>query len=491
MSRLLKIVALAMLVVAVTAGGAMAAGSLNITNAKTMEYKLTTNGAFTVNSSNGAGGAATGTIVTYAPVTTLNAGDYVRFTLAGAKFKTGETVWLSTAASSAEAIGTTTSATTVDIAVQSNKIIAAGVHYSLTLADVRSQLTIMPSLVVDAGATGATVVTIAADAYNNVGQLYTLSSAAARNIITMSATSTMTATFTDQTAADRTIDVNQGRLRFTTTVPGSLTTASKIVVAQSGLNVTVDPTQANFQYTLTVTGDLTGLTFIKLGTNAATTITAAMKTASSAAITGTGDVDPLTNAGGVNNIVFTVDGTTVLSGRTLTLSLAVTKTNETTTYGTAGTITPLAGTNSAPTHVFAINGFQAVMPYGIANATYQTSCYISNPSANASDAYVDILSTQSGASLTALTNLSIGSIPAYSTRRVSLDTAVTPYTITGVAGTPIPLGLVDWDKYSVKFTVQGPNSSVTINCVQVDLPSTGAKRVVPVLTGDGTDYRRQ
>lgn len=495
MSRLFKIVALAMLVVAVTAGGAMAAGSLNVTG-KTFEYKLTTNGTYTVQSS-----IITGAVVSYSPLSTLSSGDFVRFTLTGAKFKAGETVYLSqVGGTSRVAEGTTTSATTVDIAVRSSVIynIVGGTQYNLTLSTgptgAASTGPELPSLVVDSGMSAGGTVTIKADAYNSVGAMYTLSSVDAVALLTSSSTNTLTTTFTDDaTALNRTIDVNQARQRFTTTVPGNLTTSFKVVVANpSPTNVTIDQISSNFQYTLTVTGDLSGLTYIKLGTNTATTITAAMRTAGSAAITGTGNVDPLTNASGNNNVVFTVDGSTTLSARSLALSLVVTKTNETTTYGTAGNITPKAGTGTATAHAWLINGYQAVMPYGIANATYPTSCYISNPTSLAADAYVDIMSSQSGATLTSLTNISIGSIPAYSVRRVNLDNSVTPYLVSGVAGTAIPLtGLIDWDKYAAKFTVQGANASVTINCVQIDLVGTGAKRVVPVLTYTSGDYWRQ
>ncbi|MFZ4439372.1 MAG: hypothetical protein ACOYOS_13155 [Syntrophales bacterium] len=486
MSRLFKVVALAMLIVAVTASGAMAVGSMTITT-KTIDYKLTTNGAYNVQSS-----IVAGLAVSYYPLTTLTAGEYVRFTLAGAKFKTGEVVWLNGVSTSTMGIGTCTDSSVVDVAVVSGKTIVAGSPYQLVISTATT--TQMPTIIVNAGMAASGVATIAADAYNATGNMYTLSSVAASNLITaVSAANSMTVTMTDDaTTANRTIDVNQSRQRFTTTVPGSLTTSFKLAFSPGTADILSVQNNTNFQYTLTVAGDLSGLTYIKIGTNAAVTVTDAFKTAGSAAITGawlsasTGD--GLENVV-TNNVVFTVDGSTALSARTFTLSFVLTKTNQTTLYGTAGNITPNVASASATTHVWLINGYQAVMPYGIANATYQTSCYINNPSINAALAYVDIVSTQSGASLTALTNLSLGSIPAYSTRRVTLDTSVTPYLASGLPGTAIALGLPDWDKYSAKFTIQGPNSSVTMNCVQVDSATT--KRVVPVLTATSNDYYRQ
>lgn len=130
------------------------------------------------------------------------------------------------------------------------------------------------------------------------------------------------------------------------------------------------------------------------------------------------------------------------------------------------------------------NGYQGVIPYISASSTFTTICFLSNKSSQSGPVTVDIMTSQSGASLASLTALSLGTVPALGTMRMDFASGITPYTYAGgveSAGTATALtGLQANDRYTAMINIGASPSSVTVNCIQLD--PAGSKRAVPVLT---------
>jgi len=409
MGKLFRIVALAMLVVAITAGGAMAASSLSVTS-RALDYKLTTNGTFTVSST-----TVSGLSIGFTPGLNLSVGDNVRFTLTNAKFKAGERIYLMSASSSGNASGAVATATdTIDIPVETPSPINVPLYLTTRIGEGGPNGA-PPSIVVNQSLTAGSNVTIQGFAQNNVGTTYTQGTAPAASLLTTTTAGTATMTFSPLiTAADRTIDVNQGRLKFVTNSATTVTITAAMTNPDSGLTtglIGFSDSTVGFGYTLTVAGDLTGISTIKIGTNAAVSITTAMRSASLAEITGatSGTVPTLTAA---TNIVFTVDGATVLSGRELVLSFKITTAKAATNhvFASATGDIPMVITNTTAnpsTFTWLVNGYQAIVPYNIANTAYTTICIVNNPTNLTADVYADVMNAQSfSAAFTGLSNLS-------------------------------------------------------------------------------------
>jgi len=133
---------------------------------------------------------------------------------------------------------------------------------------------------------------------------------------------------------------------------------------------------------------------------------------------------------------------------------------------------PLASGNIM---VWAINGYQAVVPYITTDPAFATICIANNTSVSSADLVVDILSSESG---TVATNLGVGTIGSKKTVRLDFN----GLTVTNAAGgsNTIPLGA--GQRYSVRFTITADQNSVYVNCIQID--PAGSKRMVPVLTNE-------
>ncbi len=134
------------------------------------------------------------------------------------------------------------------------------------------------------------------------------------------------------------------------------------------------------------------------------------------------------------------------------------------------------------------NGYQGIVPYLSASSTYTTICFLNNKSAAGGAATADILTSESGATLTSLSGLSLGTLAAGQTMRVDFASSITPYTYSGgteSAGTAIPLTTLQAnDRYSVQINVGASPTQIIVNCIQVD--PAGSKRAVPVLTQQDT-----
>lgn len=176
-------------------------------------------------------------------------------------------------------------------------------------------------------------------------------------------------------------------------------------------------------------------------------------------------------------ITFVVDGTTLLSPRTFTVG-TVNNLNNTSYLDRA--LVPATTTF----YTLTLASYQAIIPYISADSTYKTICFINNGYNLVAPTVVDILSTESGATL--LTNQSVGSIGVGRTTRVDFASNITPYTWTSgaeTAGTAIPLtGLNASDRYSALITVNAAAANVSMNCIQLD--PAGSKRAVPVLSSN-------
>lgn len=133
------------------------------------------------------------------------------------------------------------------------------------------------------------------------------------------------------------------------------------------------------------------------------------------------------------------------------------------------------------------NGYQGIVPYMNTQSIYATICFINNKSTLTGAVTADILTSESGATLTSLSGLALGTLAALGTMRVDFASSITPYTYSGgveTAGTAVPLtGLQENDRYSVLINVGAAPSQVTVNCIQLD--PAGSKRAVPVLTQIG------
>ena len=139
------------------------------------------------------------------------------------------------------------------------------------------------------------------------------------------------------------------------------------------------------------------------------------------------------------------------------------------------------------------NGYQGIVPYISASSTYGTICFINNKSTSSGSVTADILTSQSGATLTSLSGLSLGTLAALGTMRVDFASSITPYTYSGgieSAGTAVPLtGLQSNDRYSAMINVGTAPTQITVNCIQMD--PLGSKRAVPVLTQKDATYTWQ
>jgi len=187
-----------------------------------------------------------------------------------------------------------------------------------------------------------------------------------------------------------------------------------------------------------------------------------------------------------DTFTFTVDGTDVIS--TASFTVGVTGTGNTSFPASYTYLTTTSGGS------WSTDGFQGVVPYMSANPLFTTICFINNTTTAAVTVFADILSAESGASLTGLTGMTIGTVPAGGVTRFDFTSSILPYSFTGgaeVAGTAIPLtGLNAADRYSARLTVTGTTTAITTNCIQLD--PAGSKRAVPVLTlQTGAQYYQQ
>jgi len=452
MSRLFKIVALAMLVVAVTASGAMAAGAL-VTTSKAFDYKLAGNSAWAIS---GTTLGAAGVIVTYTPNVGMPANSTIQLTLTGATFTTGLPVYLAGSTTSNSASATAAGLSTITLTV--NDALANGSSYTLTNQVGAGGASKFPSLTIDSGRTAT--VTIAVTSVLNPTGVAIDATAAAANILTTTATTTLTVAGTETQGV---INVAGGKTSFTT-APIFVPTPS----VTGDTNLVPLLTSPLFTYSLTITGDLTGISEVGFGTNASTSVSAAQISAGTKTITGTGDKLSTYRLG------FTADGTTVLDSRSLAIVFTVTSTAE----KSGATWTP---SSTSMTNTWTSPEYQAIASNLLASTSMPTYCLISNNTPKEVSVRVNFINALHATTLPAVYTPS--AIPAGGNIQLKFDTSVTPTYRSG-AGSAVSLGLTEWDKYSVKFSAWPTSGVITKNVVTVvcnQLDGT-MKRIVPVFT---------
>jgi len=168
-----------------------------------------------------------------------------------------------------------------------------------------------------------------------------------------------------------------------------------------------------------------------------------------------------------------VTGSAVLQSRTIKASYAI----SVTTGGVSHTPDALSAVMT-----WTPNGYQAVIPYINGSSTFNTICFINNSSSTGAPITLSVQSTESNASLTALSGIAIGTVGALQTMRIDFNSSVTPYSYSGtteVAGTAIPLSVQGNDRYSALLSVGANPTAISVNCIQAD--PAGSKRAVPVL----------
>lgn len=180
------------------------------------------------------------------------------------------------------------------------------------------------------------------------------------------------------------------------------------------------------------------------------------------------------------NVCVDVLGNTVLQSRTIKGAYTITSGNsDVDSFSAILTWTP--------------NGYQGIIPYINGSSTFDTICFISNKSSQSAPVTVSILSTESGATLTGLQGIAVGTVPAAGTMRVDFTSSVTPYTYAGgveTAGTPIALtGVQGNDRLSAILNIGANQQQVYVNCIQAD--PAGSKRAVPVLVPNVTSTGSQ
>lgn len=283
------------------------------------------------------------------------------------------------------------------------------------------------------------------------------------------------------------IDFTSGRKKIIAAAgaaAGTKDTATAISFALSAKTIGVNWTSGD-KFTITLAGSMTGIARICYDD---TTCDGTSKTAADSTIASTFTLatnsatyvySSLSNTTIGKAITFVVDGTTVLAPRTFTIS-AVHDVTESSNYQDR-TLTPDNGDYFGLT----LASYQGLIPYISANSTYKTICMVNNGYTLAGEGVVDIITSESGATL--LSNQSVGTIAVGATKRVDFDGSLTPYTWTSgaeTAGTPIALGLNAADRYSARVTINANADDVSMNCIQLD--PAGSKRAVPVLSNSAS-----
>jgi sugar lactone lactonase YvrE len=142
------------------------------------------------------------------------------------------------------------------------------------------------------------------------------------------------------------------------------------------------------------------------------------------------------------------------------------------------------------------NGYQGVIAHGTTYSGWPTYCVINNSSTSSANISVDILTAESGAALSGLSGLSLGSIPASAQKLIVFSgTSITPYTWSNGAETADTAnaktltGLNSTlDRYSARINVATSPSTVTVKCY-MGAGGTGTYVDIPVFTsGSDSSY---
>lgn len=487
MSKLFKIITLAMLVVAVTASGALAAGTITATS-KVIDYKLMTGDSYRV-------GASTMNAITYTTGTILTqATNTFNLVLTGASWgqstainMSGRTTsggaYIANVATCTPVVGEKTCLMTLQAAaLVAGGVIGPGMDLTIFTAGNAPFDLLVPASFATAMSSTAT---IAVSDVLGTGA----ATAAATTLLTVDSTKTLKLTGA-QIANSGVVSTVGGRTVFTTAVAGSTRNVGTLLTWSDNANIAPNVNLAGFKVSLAITGNFSGISAIGWGTGGSTSACSG----TSCTVTLTNQLG--TNMGAASNLIFTSDNSTALTPRTWTISSAtVTAVGEKTDPITF--TTDLAGTTITLTS----DGFNAVVPGLVYDATgaYYTSCTINNPAATATIVDMDLLNAYTGVTGTGYYQ-NIVTVPAKGSARVTIGEPVSGVAYNGVRAylwsggqsgnavlnTATSIGtLGDYDRFQLKFTLTGSlmTGANTISCTQRDA-ATGAARTLTVLTPD-------
>lgn len=176
-----------------------------------------------------------------------------------------------------------------------------------------------------------------------------------------------------------------------------------------------------------------------------------------------------------------VTGTVALQSRTIKAAYDISV--------SSGGVDPAADSPTA-VMVWNTNGYQGVLPYATTYSGYPTYCLINNTSSSSASITVDIMTSESGATLSSLAGLSLGSVGALGQKLIAFSgTSITPYTYSSgieTAGTAVTLtGLNSTlDRYAARISVGTTPANVTVKCYQPT--PAGSYTDIPIFTS-GTD----
>jgi len=493
MSKFLRTLVLAMLVVLFTAGGAMAAASMANTS-KVIDYKMMSGDTWLVSAATLQGA---GVVIGYTVGTAINKDENFTLTLTNASWGQSGTIYLggattSNVASCTPVVAQKTCLFTALGTSAGQAVMHAGATYTMNITANNGNNQSPPALLVKSGFLSSDTVTVGITAGTA-----TTADATATNILTASAATTLTLTgVSDATSGARVINASNGRLTFVTGVGGNTkgakTTLTFTNANLAGTLIGADTTKAGFKNTLTITGNFTGVASVSFAANASTSA----PNSSAATMTLTNQVC----ATAACDLIFTVIGTTgnPLTPRTFTITASSTAQAERSdpmalAYGTSGMTTEWTS-----------NGYSAIVPGLVYDPTgaYFTSCTLNNPTTDSTQVDVDLLNAYTGvtagvsgtsyfptvltipAGKTARLTFGEGGYKGIKARLWSSDREGTP------TDTPMSTLGDSYDRYSVKITMTGAAvTAVTASCVQRD--GVDRNRAIPVLTPDAASPAAQ
>lgn len=248
--------------------------------------------------------------------------------------------------------------------------------------------------------------------------------------------------------------------------------------AQSAANVSGTGLTVAGLISVVDTSSFEGLSNVYL-TNAATACALGSNVAANTAPSGLASVNLAISSAAFNatsgsnffQLCMTAANNQVLQTRTITVTPNITMTG-------AGNQPPAAG-SPATMSTWSVDAYQAFIPYLNASTSYTTSCIISNTGTSAATVLMNITSDTAGAASTVLTSSSAITIPGTTTKRIDFDTNVTPWT-TGTsetAGTPI--ATISSGRYAALVTITGTPANINMTCFRIE-PNATNKTPVPV-----------
>ncbi len=172
---------------------------------------------------------------------------------------------------------------------------------------------------------------------------------------------------------------------------------------------------------------------------------------------------------------FQVNGTTSLIRRTITGSYQIQVT------GTGAN--PYAAA-TATFQTWDVNGYQAIVPILQKNASVPTYCAITNGSNRQANVFLDVLGTDAGA---VTTRYDLGTLTAGLTKLYTFDAngvSSGGAVVNALSG----IGSTGAARYASTITVTTAQNNVSMHCMQAD--PGGAKRLTPVLTGQGVGWKQ-